>query len=170
MTHIMPGGGMCLPAAAGGRASVPRCGLEASGRAPKPRGLLGALTPPLCVLHESVWRGGRGQAGGACPAPTPGVCRGLPGAPGAWLQLWQTVMFMFLNQKRHIHISSLDDVNPKGGGCDWAVWGGMGGSPAPPPPPPCLSLLCFSPPLSSCAVLDRITPTPGRAGSYPPGA
>lgn len=28
------------------------------------RGLPGALTSPLCVLHESVWRGGRGQVWG----------------------------------------------------------------------------------------------------------
>ena len=72
---------------------------------------MGALTPPLCVCMK-VFRGGRGQAGGACPAPTPGVCRGMPGAPGAWLQLWQTVMFMFLNQKHHVHISSWGGVNP----------------------------------------------------------
>lgn len=25
--------------------------------------------------------------------PLLGVCRGLPGTPGAWLQLWQTVTF-----------------------------------------------------------------------------
>lgn len=42
------------------------------------------------------------RLGGACPAPTLGVCRGLPGAPRAWLQLWQRVMFMFLKTP-HTH-------------------------------------------------------------------
>lgn len=102
---------MCLPAAAGGRASVPKCGLEASGRAPKPRGLLEALTPPLCVLHESVWRGGRGQAGGACPAPTPGVCRGCPGPWGMATAVADSDVHV-LQSKHHVHISSLDDGNP----------------------------------------------------------
>lgn len=66
----MPGGGMFPLAAARGRASAAKVwALEL-------RGLLGALTSPLCVLHESVWRGGRGQARGACTASTLG---GLPG-------------------------------------------------------------------------------------------
>lgn len=82
MTQIMPGGGMWLPATAGGRASVPKCGREASGRAPKPRGLLGALTPPLCVLHESVWRGGRGRLGAHVLPPLLGFAGGCPGPLG----------------------------------------------------------------------------------------
>lgn len=53
MTQIMPGGGMCPLATAGGRASMPKCGHEASSRAPKPRGLLGALTP-RCVFCMKV--------------------------------------------------------------------------------------------------------------------
>lgn len=107
--QIMPDGGMC-PLAAGGRASVPSCGLEASSKAPKPRGLLGALTPH-CVFCMKVSREEAGdQAGGACPAPTPGVCRGLPGAPGAWLQLWQSDVHVL--KSKMPHISSSDDVNP----------------------------------------------------------
>lgn len=121
-------------AVAWGRASVAKRGLGSFRR------LLGALTSPLCVLHESVWRGGRGQARGACPASTLGVCRGLPGAPGAWLQLWQTMTFL---ESKMPHF--LLGCEPEG--CGWAGKVGMEeAQPHPLSPPPCPSplLLLFT--------------------------
>lgn len=82
MTHIMPGGGMCPLAAAGGRASVPTRGLEASSRAPKPRGLLGALTPH-CVFCMKVSREeAETRLGAHVQPPLLGFAGGCPGPLG----------------------------------------------------------------------------------------
>lgn len=48
--------------------------------------------------------------------PLLGVCRGLPGTPGAWLQLWQTVTFMFLESKMPHFLLGCE---PALGGWEW---------------------------------------------------
>ena len=137
--------GACLPRLLPGAEPLwPNVGSEAF------RGLLGALTSPLCVLHESVWRGGRGQARGACPASTHGVCRGLPGAPGAWLQLWQTVTFMFLESKMPHFLLGCEPERVVAGLRRWK-WRKPGHTPSPLPHAP---LLCYSLHPSPCAVRD----------------
>lgn len=101
-----------------------------------------------CVFCMKVFGGGRGQARGACPASTLGVCRGLPGAPGAWLQLWQTVTFMFLESKMPHFLLGCEPEWVVTGLGQWE-WRKLGHLPLPRAP-----LLCFSLHPSPCAMRD----------------
>lgn len=59
-------------------------------------------------------------------------CRGLPGTPGAWLQLWQTVTFMFLESKMPHFLLGCEPEGVVVAGLE----GGMEETCPPPPPVP----------------------------------
>lgn len=78
-----------------------------------------------------------GPGWGRMPCPHSWGLPGWPGALGAWLQLWQTLMLVFLNQKRLV-------LPPRMACAPWDsrewAWRGLGGA----CPPPHLTPQAFS--------------------------
>lgn len=99
---------MCPLAAAGGRACVPNCGLEASSRARLEGFWEHSLLIVFCMKVSREEAGTR--LGAHVQPPLLGFAGGCPGPLGHGCSCGR-VMFMFLNQKTP-HISSSDDVNP----------------------------------------------------------
>lgn len=143
MTHIVPGGGTCPLAAAGGAHSL--CaqswarGFQQSSNAWGRSWEHSLLIVCFCMKVSREEAGAR--LGAHVQPPLLGLAGGCPGPLGHGYSSGR-VMFMFLNQKTP-PVSSSGDVNLRGGSRDWAPWDRTEGSPAPCPSP--ASLLCFSP-------------------------
>lgn len=106
----MPSGGMFPLAAAWGRGL---CGRSVGSGAPRASGSAHfSIVFCMKVFGEEA----EARLGAHVLLPLLGVCRGLPGTPGAWLQLWQTVTFMFLESKMPHFLLGCE---PGLGGWEW---------------------------------------------------